>query len=394
MWQTFVIGLASWSSLALILVGHTYGLVLLLNVLYGLPINKYFLKLYRLFTGLLILALPSTIILMNLMTPPFPLSLDILLATYMFPCLVLGVLFGIITWIRLVRKRSWVIVFESTRTINFWPQLKHAAIGDGYYSWLPRFPLNGVFKVDYTELTLQMQSLPQTWDGLTILLLSDLHFHGTPSFAFFDEAFKVAAEGSTPDLVVLAGDFVDTDEHIQWIAPLLERFKWNEAGLAVLGNHDKYHQPDAVREELDKLGYRVLSNRWDEIRIRGTKCVVVGHEGPWITPGPGSDPRSEDAFTLCVSHTPDNFPWGVRQKIDLMLSGHVHGGGIRIPIIGSIFVPSIYSRRYDMGVFQQGRSVLVVGRGLSGKEPVRFRCNPQILRITLQAVDQPETGPK
>jgi predicted MPP superfamily phosphohydrolase len=66
-----------------------------------------------------------------------------------------------------------------------------------------------------------------------------------------------------------------------------------------------------------------------------------------------------------------------------MLCGHVHGGGIRVPVIGSIFVPSIYGRRFDQGVFAENGTAMVVSRGVSGKEPIRIRCNPQVLRITL-----------
>ena len=84
-----------------------------------------------------------------------------------------------------------------------------------------------------------------------------------------------------------------------------------------------------------------------------------------------------------MSHTPDNFYWGAN-GIGLMLCGHVHGGAIRVPVIGSIFVPSIYGRRFDEGVFEKGGTVMSVNRGLSGREPIRFRCNPQVLRVTLR----------
>jgi len=67
-----------------------------------------------------------------------------------------------------------------------------------------------------------------------------------------------------------------------------------------------------------------------------------------------------------------------------MLSGHNHGGQIRVPILGSLFVPSRYSRRYDMGNFHEPPTVLHVNRGLSGKEAIRFRCRPQVTRLILR----------
>src|SRR5262249_34999083 len=163
---------------------------------------------------------------------------------------------------------------------------------------------------------------------------------------------------------------------------------------------------------LAAAGYTVLGNGWQDVTIRGVRCVVVGHEGPWFpapdcaqTPSPAAEPRplpggercspevpmshsggpaaptsprrgeiaerpegSEAGegvsslprpvaappglFRLCLSHTPDNFYWAITNRIDLMFCGHVHGGGIRVPLVGSIFVPSVYGRRFDHGVFE------------------------------------------
>ncbi|HET6574847.1 MAG TPA: hypothetical protein VFG68_14675, partial [Fimbriiglobus sp.] len=100
--------------------------------------------------------------------------------------------------------------------------------------------------------------------------------------------------------------------------------------------------------------------------------------------GPDLSDAPPDLFRLCLSHTPDNFYWGQRNRVRLMVCGHVHGGQVRVPVIGSIFVPSIYGRRFDGGVFEGGGTVMVVGRGLSGKEPLRFRCKPQVVRLTLR----------
>jgi predicted MPP superfamily phosphohydrolase len=91
---------------------------------------------------------------------------------------------------------------------------------------------------------------------------------------------------------------------------------------------------------------------------------------------------------LCLSHTPDNFYWGQANGIDLMFCGHVHGGGIRVPFITSIFVPSLYGRRFDCGVFEEHGTVMAVNRGVSGKEPIRIRCHPQAFRVTLRAANR------
>jgi predicted MPP superfamily phosphohydrolase len=89
-------------------------------------------------------------------------------------------------------------------------------------------------------------------------------------------------------------------------------------------------------------------------------------------------------FRLCLSHTPDNIRWARTNKIDLVLAGHVHGGQIRLPVLGSVFVPSRYSRKYDCGTFYEAPTVMHVGRGLSGQHPLRFFCKPEVTRIVLR----------
>jgi predicted MPP superfamily phosphohydrolase len=362
-------------------VGHACVLTSILNNLYGRPIPKPLLKAVRLLIGLLIGAFPFVIVFWDRLVPD---SIGGLLLLYCFACDTVAVLFLVITAARLLRPRPAALVAEKTETLDLWKQLGPAAVGDGKYRWATRLPFNCVFQVDFTELTLVVPKLPPAWDGLSILLLSDLHFHGTPSRAFFEAVFDKLTDGPRPDLVVLAGDYVDTDEHHAWVAPLLGRLTATEGRYAILGNHDTHHDPERLHRELTVAGYTVLRNGWREATIRGERCVVVGHEGPWFRPPPDLANAPDGPFRLCVSHTPDNFYWGQRNGVGLMLCGHVHGGQIRVPVVGSIFVPSVYGRRFDMGVFEQGDTVMVVGRGLSGKEPLRFRCHPQVIRLMLR----------
>jgi predicted MPP superfamily phosphohydrolase len=376
-------------------IGHACIFTSALNYIYGRRLPKAVLKPWRLLTGIVIVAFPFllTSSIDFLADPPSNVEYDsfggtrgrIVLA-YAAICLVFGgIVFPVVTVVRSLRKRPLAVISERTHTFDLWPELGAKLHGDGKYSWAPRLPFTCNYRVDFTDLELAPPKLPLEWDGLTLLLLSDLHFHGTPSRAFYDRIIdEVQSRWSTPDVLCLAGDYVDTDTHKEWIVPILGRLNANEAKLAILGNHDEHHHPDEVRKELESAGYTVLGNGWKEITIRGVPCAAIGHEGPWFFPPPDLSAVPDNLFRLCLSHTPDNFYWGIANNIGLMFCGHVHGGQIRLPVIGSIFIPSIYGRRFDQGVFEKHGTVMVVNRGLNGKEPLRFNCHPQVMRITLR----------
>jgi predicted MPP superfamily phosphohydrolase len=376
-------------------VGHACVWTALLSNLFGRPLPKPFLKAWRLVTAAVILAFlqmcwwllthPFTFLDdMREARPVWPDPTDALGFGYVGVCLVVGgLVFPAITLLRLVRKPPPSLASETTRTRDLWAEFGEPLIGDGKMPFVARLPGNQLFRVDFTEATLALPDLPHEWEGLTLLVVSDVHFHGTPSRLFFDRVVDDVLSGPTPDIVCLIGDYVDTDTHHEWIGPVLGRLSATGAKLAILGNHDKHHHPQQVRAALGDAGYAVVGNGWRTVTVRGVPCVVVGHEGPWFVPPPDLTGAPREPFRLCLSHTPDNFYWGVANGIDLMLCGHVHGGAIRVPVIGSIFVPSVYGRRFDQGVFERAGTVMVVNRGLSGKEPLRFRCNPQVMRITL-----------
>lgn len=364
-------------------VGHACIWTSLLNYVYARPYPKGMLRVWRQVTGVIILAFPFLAVESNFEAPA---QSPIGLLVYLAPCLFLGgVVFPIITVRRALRRPPTCLVQETSTTLDLRKELGDEVIGNGKGRAVAGFTFNDVFRVDFTETVLVLPDLPEEWDGLTILHLSDVHYHGTPSRSFHERVMaEIETRWPNPDLVCLTGDFVDTDEHHEWIKPLLGRFRGREGNFAILGNHDQLHHPDVVRASLAAAGYTVIGNAWKETVIRGVRCVVVGHEGPWFKPEPDLTNAPTDCFRVCLSHSPDQFYWGIRHGIGLMLCGHVHGGQIRVPVIGSIFVPSVYGRRFDMGVFERAGTAMVVSRGLSGKEPLRFRCHPQVMRITLR----------
>lgn len=370
-------------------VGHGYLLMVVLNVTYSQPFNRVFLKTLRKLFGLLLVAplLFASFVSHDLVAIVRGATEDPshwMVAAYPAVCLFMGAIaFPAVTIRRLLRSDPRCVLASETRVFDVANHLGHPPVGDGKHAGVAGLSWNHIYRVDFSYLTLAVPGLPRAWDGLTILHLSDLHFYGSPSQAYFDAIIRRCLEDGVPDLVVVSGDIVDEQKYLDWIVPVLSPLQATHGKFAILGNHDWWQDFDGVRGRLSEAGLTVVSNRWTTIDVRGEQLLVAGHEGPWFRPGPELA-GAPDCFRLLISHTPDNIGWARSNQFRLMLSGHNHGGQIRLPVIGSMFVPSKFSRKYDMGTFHEPPTVLHVNRGLAGKEPIRFRCPPQVSRLTLR----------
>jgi predicted MPP superfamily phosphohydrolase len=264
-------------------------------------------------------------------------------------------------------------------------------IGPGKHAWMLRLPGNESFRLMKSEWEIAVANLPEEWDGLSLVHLTDLHF--APSFQrrYFEDIADEAAAWDA-DLVVCTGDLVDHDDTHEWVEPVLGRVRGRLGTYAILGNHDFAHQPAMVQEAIARAGFTDLEGRWTSREIDGGRLAIGGTSYPW---GPALDPESmPDAdFRLLLSHTPDRFPQAARWGIDLMLSGHNHAGQVRLPVVGPVLMPSMYSRRYDRGFFRSGRTLMYVGQGISGRHPLRYGgCVPELTRLVLR-VARPATLP-
>jgi predicted MPP superfamily phosphohydrolase len=314
----------------------------------------------------------------------FSSPLSALLTAYALVCWAAAlVLLPAVTAARLLRSTRAVLGKTHSEIVDVVKLLGFRPVGTFKERALTYLPGNEVFQLELAERTLHLRRLPAAWDGLTVLHLSDLHLCGTPDRPWFRAVMDRCNEWR-PDLVAVTGDLADGVEHIRWVLPVLGRLRWTTAAFAILGNHDHWYDPPRVRRRLARLGMHVLGNRWERLDVRGEPLIVIGHEGPWFRPPPDLKACPEGPFRLCLSHTPDNIRWAQKAGVDLMLSGHVHGGQIRLPLFGSVFVPSRYGRRYDCGVFDERPTVLHVSRGVSGDHPVRFLCRPEATLLRLR----------
>lgn len=263
-------------------------------------------------------------------------------------------------------------------------RLGYVPYGRGKHGWLAYLPGNEIFEVEITHRELLLPRLPSVWEGLTVLHLSDTHFCGVPDLPWFEHVMDELATVEA-DLLLITGDIVDSGRHYHWIAPLLSRLRWRYGAFAVLGNHDSYLDAPRIRRALLAVGIEPIGGQWRQVDIQGQPLILIGTELPWLRPGPDLTGLPEAGFRLCLSHAPDQLAWCRRQRIDLMLAGHCHGGQIRFPGIGSVFVPSRFSGRYDAGLFWEPPTLMHVSRGLAGTYPVRYRCRPEVTWLTLRA---------
>jgi len=281
-----------------------------------------------------------------------------------------------------------------TRLVNVAKRLGRRPVGTRAVSKLAYLPGNQVFGIQVVEKHLRFDRVPSAWRGLSIVQLSDLHAGRFLAPEFYHECFRIV-DRMQPDLLVLTGDVSDEPDRVpDCLAPLAE-MNPRMGKIATCGNHDYWRGRDAVVGHLRRIGFTVLDNRVEVRQVAGHPLAVAGISAPWCKePLPTLDRVDPEAFRLCLSHTPDNIPWAREAGIDLMLCGHVHGGQIRIPLVGAMYCPSRFGRRYDAGLFQEGPMLVYVNRGLSGSLPLRYGCRPEITRLVLYPADETDATPK
>lgn len=239
------------------------------------------------------------------------------------------------------------------------------------------------------SVEVRLRDLGAAFDGFRIALLTDLHTSPLVPRWWLERAVQRTL-ALAPDLVALGGDFLDDDPHyIASLADVLRPLRAPHGVVAVLGNHDHYVGAQGVREELVEAGARELYNSSVMLERGADRLAVLGVgdlENDVIDFARAAAGVPPDAPRVCLSHNPDVFAyWPEGVRLDLMLSGHTHGGQAWLPIIGPPYVPSQFGFRYLSGLFRDGARQLYVSRGVgSSGVPFRWRCPPEVSVITLR----------
>ncbi len=252
-------------------------------------------------------------------------------------------------------------------------------------------------ETDVERVPINLARLPEAFGGLKIAQLSDLHY-GPFTGAREIGAAADQVNALSPDLIVITGDFItsptlerrDTKPIMNagLCAQVLSRLRAPLGVFACLGNHDVTVDPDHISEVLQGVGVPVLRNRNVSLERGGARVWLAGVDDA-LEGNPRMD-RSlagipeQDAVILIV-HEPDFADEASRHAVDLQLSGHSHGGQVRIPLLGSPYLPPL-ARKYPYGYYRVGRTQLYTNRGIGTIGlPLRLDAPPEVTLFTLRA---------
>ncbi len=251
-----------------------------------------------------------------------------------------------------------------------------------------------MYRLEVKEYTYESPDVPPAFDGARIVLLTDIH----RSFYFSQERVGRLVDRvneMVPDLVVLGGDYVyGSKDYEQSAFDELDRLTARLGIFAVLGNHDYAHPPgggndpaptleaitDANITPLDNSGVWI-ENSGQRFRLAGVSDLQQGH----ARAEPGLEATTPGDLVVLASHEPDFAEKLQPGWVDLMLSGHTHGGqltffGLWAPVVGSD-----YGQKYRTGMVTSGSTTVVVSNGIGAIfPPLRFFARPQIVVITLE----------
>jgi predicted MPP superfamily phosphohydrolase len=242
--------------------------------------------------------------------------------------------------------------------------------------------------VELTSISLTLPRFAAPFRNYRLIHLSDLHF-GDWLDARHLQNLVALVNQQQPDLIAITGDFV-TDNPAAVADELqtqLSQLKARDGVVAVLGNHDHWSNPWVVREVLQHSGITELRNTSITLERDAEALHLAGVDDMWVQKDRLDRVLAnlpEQGAAILLAHEPDFADTSAATgRFDLQLSGHSHGGQVRLPLLGALKLPP-YGRKYPMGLYQVGDMLQYTNRGVGMLAPhYRFNCRPEITMFTL-----------
>jgi uncharacterized protein len=248
--------------------------------------------------------------------------------------------------------------------------------------------------IDVRPIALTLPHLDPAFDGYKIVQLSDIH---ADQWMDADRLSRIVqiVNRQEPDLVALTGDYVT--RAAPKFAPtlrVLDQLKPKDRAVAILGNHDNYEDPESIAAVMARSGVILLRNQIESIQRGAAQLTIAGlSDALSSTPDlPGILAQMPDqGAAIMLVHEPDFADQtAASDRFDLQLSGHSHGGQIKLPLIGVRRLTPRMAKKYPSGLYTIGHLQEYTSRGvgLAGSIRVRLNCRPEIVVLTLHAAKQ------
>jgi len=238
------------------------------------------------------------------------------------------------------------------------------------------------------RVNIDLERLPKNLDGFKIIHLSDIHHSPFTNIEHIKRAVKIANR-LKPDMFVLTGDYVSHEtQYIAPVAKVLGKLRSEFGTYACLGNHDHWTDAASVTGHFREEGINVLINEGFRFEGRGGSFWLAGVDDHMVglTDVPAALKGSyPDEMKLLLAHNPIIFRKAVRAGVDLTLSGHTHGGQVKIRDDEKRILPR---RRLSSGLHRRKSSQIYITRGIGTVVlPVRYQCPPEISLLTMRSAE-------
>lgn len=249
-------------------------------------------------------------------------------------------------------------------------------------------------------ITISNSRIPTSFSGFKIAQVSDLH---NAEFGENNARLLKLLSKNEPDIIVITGDLIDAQHtNIDIALNFVKEAIQIAPVYYVTGNHEaSLSQYDRLKDGLESVGVSVLNDRVVELERDGEKITLIGLSDPDFTiksdvfeevPAMVSTKlkdliSNKSGYTILLSHRPELFQSYADCNVDLVFSGHAHGGQFRLPLIGGLIAPNQgLFPKYDAGLYSDQNTNMIVSRGIGNSIiPFRFNNRPEIVLVELKA---------
>lgn len=245
--------------------------------------------------------------------------------------------------------------------------------------------------LEVRPVTLSLPRLDPEFDGYRIALIGDIHFEDWTQPRRLDRIVDLV-NAQNADLISITGDFLSYSSAPgvpDRLTEALGKLEARDGVLTVMGNHDYLTDVEIVRRRLLEAGVTELRNDVRTLERGNSMLHIAGVDDLMESRSRLDlvlDKLPEDGAAILLAHEPDFADVSAATgRFDLQLSGHSHGGQVRMPLLGPVFLPP-FSQRYTSGLYEVKNMLQYTNRGLGFVHlRIRFLCRPEITILTLKA---------